>query len=158
MSATSLQSTWRFAIAAFLLAASASLAEAQNSSTFTLTPTNSVGNPTGANFAAGFWVVTSLAYNAVCGSNRPKCVIKINASGTLTKPPGAITQVEYSVDGGAFAVVPSSATALGASFTGTKSGTIVIRYPLGWAGSPFTPASATPYSQLVQFNIQQGQP
>jgi hypothetical protein len=143
---------------AIALAASAPLAEAQNSSTLTLTPTNTPGNPTGADFAAGSWVVTSIAYSGVCGSNRNRCVITINAQGTLTKPAGSITQIEYSVDGGPFASIPTGATAIGPSFTGTKNGTIVIRYQLGWAGSPFTPASATQYSQLVRFNIQQGQP
>jgi hypothetical protein len=145
-------------MALVVLTASASIAEAQNTpSKLTLVATNSSGSPTGADFGAGAWIVASYAYTGDCGT-KPRCIITINTTGTLTKPSGAITTLQYSVDGGAFAAVPSSATAIGLSFTGTKTGTITIRYQLGWAGSPFTPASATAYSQAVQFNIVQGQP
>jgi hypothetical protein len=159
MSATRVRFARRLAMAALVLVASASIAEAQNvPSKLTLVATNSGGSPTGADFVAGFWTVATYSYTGECGS-KPKCVIRINTSGTLTKPAGAVTQIQFSADGSPFANLPSTPTAIGMSFTGTKTGTIVIRYPLGWAGTTtFTPASPTPYSQAVQFNIQQGQP
>src|SRR4051794_20409489 len=80
-------------------------ASAQNSSDLTVTITNTAGSPNGANFAAGTWVVTSMAYTVACG-NKPKCVLRIQSTAALTKPAGSLTQLEYSFDGGAFAPVP----------------------------------------------------
>jgi len=114
----------------------------------------------GADFVAGQWIVATLSFGATCGSNRNNCTLKIVTGSALTKPTGAVTQLEYSLNGGAFVAVPSSATLLlPASFAGSVSGSIVVRYQLGWAGSPFTPVSTTNgYSQLVQLTLQQGQP
>jgi len=134
-----------------------SRAWSQNSSDLTVTVTNTIGSPTGADFAAGSWVVVSLAYTVACSPNKPKCALRIATNGSLIKPAGSITQLEYSFDGGAFTAVPSSPTQLGVLITGTKSGTIIVRYQLGWAGSPFTPASASAYSQPIQLTLQQGQ-
>jgi hypothetical protein len=163
MSATKSALGWT-RLARLLLLAAASIivpmshARAQNSSDLTLTLTSSVGNPTGADFVAGSWVVASFAYTVTCSPNRPKCALRLSTNGALVKPAGSITQLEYSLDGGAFTAVPSSPTQLGTSITTTRSGTIVIRYQLGWAGSPFTPASATAYSQPIVVTLQQGQP
>jgi hypothetical protein len=136
----------------------ASRAWAQNSSDLSLTLTSSVGTPTGADFAAGSWVVASFAYSVTCSASRQKCALRLSTNGALVKPAGSITQLEYSLDGGAFAAVPSTPTQLGTSITTTRTGTIVIRYLLGWAGSPFTPGSTTAYSQPIVVTLQQGQP
>jgi hypothetical protein len=162
MSGSSPAYTWtrvtRVLVVAMALVCPMSRLSAQNSSDLTVTLTSSIGNPTGADFVAGSWVVASFAYTVTCGSNRQNCALRIATNGALVKPSGSITQLEYSFDGGPFAAVPSSPTQLGASIATTKSGTIVIRYQLGWAISPFTPASTTPYSQPIQLTLQQGQP
>lgn len=148
----------RVALVAIAIIVPMSRASAQNSSDLSLTLTSSVGTPTGADFAAGSWVVASFAYSVTCSAARQKCALRLSTNGALVKPAGSITQLEYSLDGGAFVAVPSTPTQLGTSITTTRSGTIVIRYLLGWAGSPFTPGSTTAYSQPIVVTLQQGQP
>jgi len=141
-----------FAIA--LLCPISGAAAQANNSDLTLVPTNSPGSPTGADFVVGSWVVTSFAYTVRCGTNRSPCTLKIS-SGTLIKPVGSLTQLEYSFDGGAFLPVPTGETQLGLPIPANKSGTIVVRYQLGWAGNPFTPASTTAYSQPITLKLTQ---
>ena len=130
-----------------------------NQSSLTVTVVTTSGSPSGTDFQAGVWVNTTLSYTVTCDGGRKNCVLRINSTAALTQPATSVTQLQYSFDGGAFAAVPSTATALGASIPVSKSGTIVLRYQLGWApngANPYTPAGS--YSLPIQLTLQQGQP
>lgn len=147
-----------FAASALVCPAARSFAQ-NNASTLAVTVVTTSGSPGGTDFQAGVWVNTTLSYAVTCDGNRQKCVLRINSTAALTQPATSVTQLQYSFDGGAFTAVPSTATQLGASIPVSKSGTIVLRYQLGWAPSganPYTPAGS--YSLPIQLTLQQGQP
>lgn len=151
-------------VAAGALVCPAARLFAQNTSTLTVTVQTASGSPSGIDFKAGFWVNTTLAYTVACGTGHPKCEFSINSTGTLTPPAGSISQLQYSFDGGAFTPVPSTVTLLTPSFAGTRVGSIVLRYLLGWApngSNPYTPPAASgsaTFSLPVVLTLQQGQP
>jgi len=135
-------------------------ARAQNSSNMTVTQANASGSPTGADFAAGFWLVSTWTYTVNCGSNRLSCTVSLQSTAALSKPASAVTRVQYSWNGGAWQDVTTSAVPLETISVSTpKSGTVAFRYLLGWAfngSNPFTPASVSAYSLPVQLTLKQG--
>jgi hypothetical protein len=147
-----------FAASAFVCPAARSFAQ-NNASTLAVTVVTTSGSPSGTDFQAGVWVNTTLSYTVTCDGNRQNWALRINRTAALTQPATSVTQLQYSFDGGAFTAVPSTATQLGASIPVSKSGTIVLRYQLGWAPSganAYTPAGS--YSLPIQLTLQQGQP
>jgi len=144
--------------AAGALVCPAARSVAQNSSTVAVTVVTTSGSPSGTDFQAGVWVNTTLSYTVTCDANRQSCALRINSTAALTQPATSVTKLQYSFDGGAFTDVPSTPTQLGALIPVSKSGTIVLRYLLGWAPSgvnPYTPAGG--YSLPIQLTLQQGQ-
>ena len=98
--------------------------------------------------------------SAAAGSPALPAALTLNVqNGVLVTNTAAI-----SFDGGAFTPVPSTVTLLTPSFAGTRSGSIVLRYLLGWAPNgtnPYTPPAASgpaTFSLPVVLTLQQGQP
>ena len=150
---------WLLLLTALVVLGLTDSAGAQNTSSLAVSVVTTGGNPSGTDFQAGIWVNTTLSYTVTCGSNRQSCALRINSTTPVTQPATSVTALQYSFDGGAFTNVPSTATQLGALIPASKSGTIVLRYQLGWAPSgtnPYTPAGT--YSVPIVLTLQQGQP
>jgi hypothetical protein len=148
----------QFAAAAFVVAFATAAARPAAAPASTLTVT--VGGftpatPTGAEFAAG-QITATVSWVIACG--RPPCHASIASTASLTKPGGAVTSFDYSLDGGTtWTAVPSTIqTAIFADVAGASgSGSFLVRFPLGWAssGSPYTPPGL--YSIPARFDLVQ---
>lgn len=148
----------QLAAAAFAVAFATAAARPAAAPASTLTVT--VGgftpaSPTGAEFAAG-QITATVSWVIACG--RPPCQASIASTASLTKPAGAVTSFDYSLDGGTtWTAVPATVqTAVFANVgVAAGSGSFLVRFPLGWASSanPYTPPGL--YSIPARFDLVQ---
>ena len=127
-------------------------------STLSISQSTTIPTPTGSEFQSAASGTTNLTYSINCSII--KCKLFMELSGAPTVPSGASTVLSYSVDGGgSWAPVPPSTSPKLVTTINNKNtptgGSILLRYSLGWANSPFTPAGS--YLQSIKFTLQQKQ-
>ncbi len=143
--------------AAFFAAATPLRAQANNS---TLSVTfGGFTTPTGADFAAGS-ISGTISYTIVCGKH-PRCLLTLAATNaSVTEPAGttATTNLQYSLDNGTtWTTLPTTPVTINPGApTGTTTGSLLVRYRLGWqsGSNPYTPPGA--YSLPIKFILTQG--
>jgi hypothetical protein len=117
---------------------------------------NTTGSPTGTDFQMGMWVTATISYTITCNPAKLNCVLSIQATGPLSKPSSGATQLQFSLNGVTWTPVTTTSSDLLTVSTATAvTGTISLRYQLGWAGTnPFTPVGV--YTLPISLTLTQG--